>query len=545
MSGHSQLHPVKSCGQRDSAYGQILRSSVLMGGSSLLVVLIGLIRIKGIALMVGPWGMGLWGIYLSIADLVQSLAGLGIISSGVRQMAAAAGRQNIRLMASTAWVLQRVTLVLGCLGTGVLWLMAEPVARWSFGNEQMKGQVACLSLAIVLRVMAEGQTALMQGLRRVDDLARLNIAVAVWGTVASLAWVYTRGLDGIVPALVSLAAINLLVSIRYSRNIDLPKGRISTIRIKRNLMSLLGLGSVFLASGLMVMGTAYLTRLMIVQRFDQYAAGLYQAAFALGWLYISLVLQGLGSDFYPRLTAAAHDSLTCNRLVNQQVRMAWILAVPGILATWILAPIVITVFYSTAFQPSIELLRWMCLAMGFRVFSWPLAFILMAQGSKVRYFLSEALLTALNLGLTYLGLKYFGLNGVGMALLMTHVFHTLVLYGMVHYQCGFRWTRENLVGGTVGMGFIGLVFTGYQVLNDELASNAGLIAMVISLIQAARQLLALIPSQPIFSYAQTPERRVWRYGILVLMGVWGFWYEAAYGWKTGWNGFATIQEVIP
>lgn len=496
--------------------------------------------------MVGPLGIGLWGIYLSIADLAQSLAGLGIFSSGVRQMAAAAGSQNVRLMASTAWVLQRVSLVLGCLGAGILWLLAEPVAFWSFGNIRMKEQIGCLSLAIALRVITESQTALMQGLRRVDDLARMNITTAVWGTAISLAWVYARNLDGIVPALVSLAAINLVISIGYSQNIHLPKGRINTLRIRRELLSLLSLGSVFLASGLMVMGTAYLIRLMIVHRFDQYAAGLYQAAFALGWLYISLVLQGLGSDFYPRLTAVAHDPQICHRLINQQVRIAWILAVPGILATWTLAPIVITVFYSTAFQPSIELLRWMCLAMGFRVFAWPLAFWLMARGSRARYFLSEVLLAAFTLGLTYLGLKYFGLNGVGMALLVTHIVHTLVLYGMVHQNLEFRWTRENLVEGTVGMGFIGLVFTGYQVLNDELASSAGLMATVISFIHAAKQLLTLIPTQTAFGYAQTIKPwMICRCGILVLMAVWGFWYETAYGWKTGWNGFATIQEPIP
>ncbi len=43
------------------------------------------------ALFLGPSGVGLFGLYGSISDIVHSLAGLGIQGSGVRQIAAAVG----------------------------------------------------------------------------------------------------------------------------------------------------------------------------------------------------------------------------------------------------------------------------------------------------------------------------------------------------------------------------------------------------------------------------------------------------------------------
>lgn len=554
-TGAARLDPVKPGRQAESAYGQILRSSFLMGGSSLLVVLISLIRIKGIALMAGPAGIGLWGIYLSIVDLVQILAGLGIFSSGLRQVAAVAGDGNPRNLARTVWVLRRAALILGGLGTVFLAVMAGPIARWTFGDESQAEPIMGLSLAILLRIMAEAQTSLLQGLRRVDELARMTIVVAVLNTFSSLAWIQARGVAGIVPALVTLAALNLLVSVWYGRSIRLPRVSVGPVRIRREITGLLGLGPAFLASGLMVMGTAYLIRLMILNRLDQQAVGLYQAAFALGWLYVSLVLQALGSDFYPRLTAVANDFAACNRMVNQQIRIGLLLAVPGVLATLLLAPGVIEIFYSQEFRASVELLRWLCLAMSFRVVSWPMMFILLAQGSRIHFFWSEAVFTLLCLGLTWLGLLQFGLNGAGMALFVAQLSHSLLMYAIVHRLCDFRLTGENLQLAGLGAGTVGLVFAGFHLVDETLAWGGGFVGLMASLFFVAHHLLDLIPPRLIpyplvwlltrQSCFVVYDRRAWRLGMLTVLGLWGFWYEEAYGWKSGFSHFVNFPGVTP
>ena len=46
------------------------------------------------------------------------------------------------------------------------------------------------------------------------------------------------------------------------------------------------------------------------------AAGFYQAAWTLGGLYVGIILQAMGADFYPRLVGVATDNPQWNRLVN-------------------------------------------------------------------------------------------------------------------------------------------------------------------------------------------------------------------------------------
>jgi hypothetical protein len=59
------------------SYGQILKSSALIGGSQIANIAIGIVRTKAMAMLLGPPGFGLFGLYGSIANLTQSVAGMG------------------------------------------------------------------------------------------------------------------------------------------------------------------------------------------------------------------------------------------------------------------------------------------------------------------------------------------------------------------------------------------------------------------------------------------------------------------------------------
>src|ERR1700721_2511591 len=87
-------------------YGQIVKSSALVGGSSVLNIAIGIVRTKVMAVLLGPAGFGLFGLYGSIVTLTQTLAGMGVNSSGVRQIAEAASSGDERRVAQTTIVLR-------------------------------------------------------------------------------------------------------------------------------------------------------------------------------------------------------------------------------------------------------------------------------------------------------------------------------------------------------------------------------------------------------------------------------------------------------
>ena len=195
-----------------STYGQILRSSAIIGGSSALNLAINIVRTKAMAVMLGPAGFGLMGAFTTIADLARTLAEMGINNSGVRQIAESAGSGDSQRIARTVTVLRRTTVVLGLLGALLLAAFSRQVATLTFGSDEHWGAVALLSLAVFFRLVSDGQGALLQGMRRIGDIARLGVFGALLGAIISVAIVYGLREEGVALSLLAIAAMSWVFS---------------------------------------------------------------------------------------------------------------------------------------------------------------------------------------------------------------------------------------------------------------------------------------------------------------------------------------------
>src|SRR6478609_11861956 len=90
------------------SYTQILKSTVLIGGSSVVSIGVSIIRNKAMALLVGPEGVGLIGLYNATIDIAHAIAGFGMNASGVRQIAESVGSNDPDRIARTATALRRI-----------------------------------------------------------------------------------------------------------------------------------------------------------------------------------------------------------------------------------------------------------------------------------------------------------------------------------------------------------------------------------------------------------------------------------------------------
>jgi antigen flippase len=486
-----------------STYRQILRSSAIIGGSSIASMLVGLVRTKAMAVMLGPGGFGLMGALTAIADLARTLAELGINNSGVRQIAESVGTGDTQRIARTVTVLRRVAIVLGVLGGVLLAAFAAPVATLTFGNPEHTWAVAVMGLAIVFRLIADGQGALLQGMRRIGDIARINIFSALIGSALAIALVYWLREGGVALALVAVAAASMGTSWWYSRKVSVERVAMTFGEMSGETRALLRLGLAFMASALLTMGAAYAVRIILIGSEGLEGAGLFQAAWAVGGLYVTFVLQAMGADFYPRLVAAAQDDAECNRLVNEQAMVSLLMAGMGVVATLTLAPWVVTLLYSAKFTPATELLRWVCLGMALRVITWPLGYILVAKGKQTQFVTADLLWTLVNVGLTWLFVRWFGLVGAGIAFFGSYLFHFCVVYPMCRRVSGFRWSRAASRTAFAFVAVIAAVHTGFLWLPPSIALVLGLIAVLASTLVSVIALRRLVAPQRI------PKKMAW------------------------------------
>ena len=478
-------------------YTQILKSTMLMGGSSLVNVALSIIRNKALAVLLGPEGVGLVGLYGSIVDIAQTAAGLGLGGSGVRQVAEAASTDDAARIAQSAKVLRRISIVLGLFGAIFLAALAFPVSNFTFGDYQHAGGIALLSLGVFFRVVSSGQTALIQGLRGIANLARINVLAGFFGTLISVPLIYVFGAHAIAPSVVAVAAVTTLSTWWYSRRIGANPPPMSMRQFSREGNMLFRLGIVFMASGLLTFGAAYAIRLIMLKEGGAIAAGLYQAAWGLGGLYAGFILQAMGTDFYPRLTATADNHAECNRLVNEQTEISILLAGPGLLATLTLAPLMMSLFYSAEFHGAVELLRWICLGMMLRIVAWPMGFIVVAKGAQTIFFWTEVAATLVHVGLAWLFVSKLGAPGAGMAFFGLYVWHGILIYVIVRRLTGFRWSVANRRHTLLFLPASGLVFSAFLVLPPWSAMVIGFVAVALSGLYSLRMLVELLPLESV------------------------------------------------
>jgi PST family polysaccharide transporter len=334
-------------------------------------------------------------------------------------------------------------------------------------------------------------------MRRITDLAKVNILGALSGALISIPMIYVLREDGVVPALVGIATMSIITSWWYSRKVRIKKPSMTASEVGQEVSGLLRLGFVFMASSLMMMGSAYAIRIIVLSSEGFEALGFYQSAWTLGGLYVAFILDAMGTDFYPRLTGVAKNNTACNRMVNEQAEVSLLLAGPGVLATLTFAPVVIALFYTSAFGEAVGVLRWICLGMALRVITWPMGFIILAKGARNIFFWAELAWTIVYIGLVWVCVRAFDLNGAGMAFFGSYVFHGLMIYPIVRRLSGFRWSAANKRTGALFLSLIAAVFCGFYYLPAFVAYSFGTVAVILSSVYSFRVLLGLVSTDRI------------------------------------------------
>jgi enterobacterial common antigen flippase len=506
------------------SHGEALKSSALIGGSTAIILLIRMVRTKVLAILLGPVGIGLEAIFDSITSVAKTCSELGVSNAGVRQIAASVGTGNRVIISKTIFTLRRVCMLLGAVGAGIVFVFREPISQVAFGSTQSANDVGLLSIVIFCGGLMSGQLALLQGMRRIKEMAMVNILGTLVGAGLSIPMIYLWGRDGIAAYLAVAAIVGVLISWSFARRIKVEPVSLSLSEFTSETRSLLKLGIAFASSGLMTVGALFLIRILVAREEGIDGAGQFQAASALSMVYIGFILQSMGTDFYPRLAAASEDDSRCNQLVNEQGEVSLLLGLPGILATIALAPWMIQLFYSSKFSVAGQILCWQAAGMLLRVGSWPMGFIVMAKGRSAAFFWTEFAAHSTHVILAWIGLKTFGLPGTGMAFLGLYLFHWCMMYLVVRKMTGFRWSTLSRKLMVMGVVLTALVLIARLVLNDLWATGFGCVTALIAGVYCLSKLVGLVGEEKI-------ER---------FLGRWGF---SEYLMKVFWNRRPAARAV--
>lgn len=423
-----------------ASYRRILKSSSIIGGASVINIIIGLVRIKILAVLLGPMGIGLVSLYTGLMSTATAVATMGIGTIGTRQIAEALSQDDERAVAVVRRAMFWGALLLASAGALVVWSLREVLAVKVLGGAEHAAIVGWLALGVALSVAGASQGALIQGMRRIGDMARLSVYGSVLNTVLGVALLWQWGQTGLVAYVLVGPLVSFLLGHWYvSRLPKVASGAIAMQELAHQWQTLLRLGIPFMGAGLVGALVQLWIRVEVGNTLGAEALGHFHAAWTISMQYVGFVLAAMAADYYPRLTGVIHDHKAATRLVNEQTEIALLLSAPVFIAMIGLTPWVINLLYSSAFAPAVEVLRWQILGDVLKVASWPLGFVILAAGAGKTFFLTETLVLLLMGGLIAGLLPVIGLQITGIAFLVCYVVYLPLVYVLARRRIGFQW----------------------------------------------------------------------------------------------------------
>jgi O-antigen/teichoic acid export membrane protein len=424
-----------------SSYRTILRSSSIVGGAQAINILVSLVKMKFVAVLLGPAGVGLLGLYMNLIQTAAAVASLGIGNVGTRQIASAQASGGNVAVGNTRRALFWGTVALVIAGSALFWLTSGFVARVVLGDGGLATDVAWLSLGVGLTIASGSQGAILAGLRRIGDLARINVASGLAGALVGVLALWLWGAHGLIPMLLAAPAATFVVGYIYVHKLGRPAGK--RLRLPEMLDEwrvMVTLGFAFMLSGVVATLSILAVRALVQRQLGSDALGQFQAAWAIGMTYLGFVLGAMGTDYYPRLNATIDDRVATAQLVNEQTEVALLLCGPALLAMLGLSPWVIHLLYSPAFAPAVEILRWQLLGDILKVMSWPLSYVILAVGAGRTFVLTETLANGVFVLGVLFGLPLIGVRATGAAFLALYACYLPLVWWLGGRRIDFRWT---------------------------------------------------------------------------------------------------------
>lgn len=450
-----------------SSYGNIFKTTFLFGFVQVFKAVIAIVKNKLVAILIGPEGMGLLGIFNSTIQMVQTGAGLGINQSAVRDVAEAKGSGEHERVSRIIKVTNRIVLFTGLLGCLVTLILSHYLSVWTLGGTTYTLSYCVLSAVVALNIINEGKQALLKGARHLRALAYASMIGTVVGLVTAVPLYYFFGKDGIIPELLIASILALVVSQCFVKRIPAEPVILTLKETFEEAQPMIRMGVALMFVTLLGTITSFAVNAFIRSQGGLTDVGYFSAGSNILNAYFGMIITALMTDYYPRIAAVNQDNEKVQDELNKQSMVSVVLCCPLIVLFIALMPLFVNILYSREFMPTLEYLRFGIFWTVITISSNQVDMILVAKNNSRVFMIISVIVRAVQLVLCIVLYKYFGLLGLGISYCLLGVLHMVIMTTVVQRLYGIHFTKEFARTGGVVLLFtiiatiISSVFDGY------------------------------------------------------------------------------------
>lgn len=422
-------------------YDHVLKYTGVFGGVQGLVILIGLVRNKVMALLIGAGGMGLSSLLTSVQTFASQCTNLGIAFGAVPRLSELyeqGDSQRLDHFIAVVRLWCALAAVAGLLFCVLLSHFVDQVT-FSWGNHTL--HYSALGLSVAMLAVTGGETAILKSTRRLGALARIQIYAALFSVLVSIPFYYFLGHSGVLPVIVLMALGSMVATVAYSYRFYPLRLQLNR-ELLREGSGMVKLGVAFVVAAAVGSAAEVLVRAFLNVEGGLDVVGLYNAGYMITVTYGGMVFSAMESDYFPRLSAVNHDVLKTNETVNKQMEVSLLLLSPMLVALLTALPILIPLLFSGEFMAIVGMTQVAVLALYFKVLTLPVAYITLARGRSLAFLLLESAYFLAFVALMVVGYRCWGIYGTGLAIVAVHVVDYLMINAFAYWQYSYRCTTS-------------------------------------------------------------------------------------------------------
>ena len=428
------------------SYRKVLNATSLFGGVQVINIIISLIRSKVIALLIGPFGMGISNLLLTTMELINGLTNLGLERSAVKDISLANTNSNSKSVAITISVLKKLVWLTITIGVILMIVLSPWLSEIAFGNKDYTISFIWISIALLFKQLSSSQLAILQGLRKLKSLAKANLLGNFIGLLITLPLYYFYKIDAIVPAIIIATFMSFVFTYYYSQKLDIESVTISRKEAVSEGKGMIKLGVMLSLSSLITLLVAYIIRIYIgsanvTEELGLIDVGLYSAGFVILNSYVGIIFNAMGTDYFPRLSEIANDINKLRKTVLEQATVAILLIAPIIVVFLACAPFIIVILYSHEFSPIVAMVTWGILGMIFKAVSWSMGYMIIAKGDSKVFIKTSIGFNAILLSINIIGYHFRGLEGIGISFFIYYIIHFIAIRMITYYRYDFYFEK--------------------------------------------------------------------------------------------------------
>jgi antigen flippase len=417
----------------------VLKTTGTVAGGQIINILIGLVRTKVIAIILGPSGIGVIGLLTTATDIIRNISSFGIPFSGVRDISIAEAEKDLVGVSRIVKIFNKWVLISAFLGAFIAVVFCLPLSHYLFSSNSYAFGIAFLSVSIFFTSIVAGWTTVMQGKRAIPMMVKSGIVSNLIGALLTVIIYFVLKNDGIILAMIVASAVNFIVGYIYYTKLNIPQyGNVSLSESWHSVKGMVRIGFFTIIVSVFDQLMSLVLRAFISDKLGVEGVGLFTAANTIATLYLSLILSSMASDFYPKIAAIHKKNREVGISVNNQLLIVLLLSSPIIVGMVAFGDIAMGLFYSSKFEGAVDILKWQILGDFFKIIAWPFGYVFLAKGLGKVYVSLNIGYMILYISIIYFGWNYMGFLGVGISFFIAQFFSLI-------FTCSYNLFKFNIV----------------------------------------------------------------------------------------------------